>query len=491
MRKLLKRLQNECGLALPLALLVMATTGALVVSAIEFSGSSGRTSNIARGRTGALSLAEAGINNAMAVLSKPTNNALNPLLLPSTTSTYNEGTVTWSGTLNSQTAYWSITSVGSVPNPTRTGFLTRTLTAQVEVVPTLSQPLNTQAWNYIYARATGSTCDMTVGQTVSISSPLYVNGNLCLQNQAKVIKGPLVVGGSLTQTNNNTVGTGSTPLNSVIVGGSCSKGSTTQNPCLGTPPANIFTSTFTNTMPSIPAPTVQWDGWYMAANPGPYYPCTTSSGTPPVFDTGQGSLPGSPTYRNNSLNTGTPFNLTPSSSYSCATAAGELSWNATTHVLTISGTVFIDGSAKIENNQINSYSGFGTIYLSGTLQVKNSSMCAVKSADGSTCTASGWVSNSAMLVFVVNGNGGMGGAAAQVGSTNGVELVSAYFQGAIYATSAIDIATTSQADGPLDGSTVKLGQSTQSSWPFFTIVPAGLPGNPVAYAEPQRPTYSG
>ena len=487
----MKLLRNESGFALPLALLVMVITSAILVTAIKTTSSSGRTANLGKTAISAEALAEAGINNAMAVLANPSNYALNSQLLPSRTTTYNEGTVTWSGTLDPQTGYWTITSVGSVQNPTGPGFRTRRLTATTEVVPTLSQPLNTLAWNYIYSRRTGNTCDMTIDQTVQISSPLFVNGNLCLQNQAKVTKGPLVVGGNLTQTNNNSVGTGSTPVNSVVVGGTCSKGSTTQNPCLGTPAANIFATTFTRTLPSIPAPNVEWDGWYLVANPGPYYPCTTSSGTPPVFDTGQGPLPGSAVYRNNSLNSGTPFNLTPGSSYSCKTVAGELSWNAATKVLTIEGTVFIDGSAVVQNNSINSYSGFGTIYLSGTLLIKNSNLCAVKTANGSSCTASGWISNSAMLVFVVNGNGGMGGAAGQVGSANGVEVVSAYFQGAVYATSAIDIATTSQVDGPLDGSTVKVGQSTSSSWPGFTIVPAGMPGNPVAYAEVQRPSYSG
>jgi hypothetical protein len=481
--------RNESGFALPLALLVMVTTSAILVTAIKTTSSTGRTANIGKARVSAEALAEAGINNAMAVLSNPANYAFNAQLLPSRTTTYNEGTVTWSGTLDTS-AVWNITSVGSVQNPTGTGFLTRRLTATSQVVPILSSPLTTPAWNYIYARQTGNTCDMTIGQTVQISSPLYVAGNLCLQNQAKVTKGPLVVGGSLTQTNNNTVGTGSTPVNSVVVGTTCSKGGTTQNPCLGTPQVNIFATTFTRTLPSIPAPTVDWDGWYLVSNPGPYYPCTTSSGTPPVFDTGQGSAPGSAVYRNNSLNSGSPFNLTPPSSYTCTTVAGELSWNAATKVLTIKGTVFIDGSATIQNGSINTYNGFGTIYLSGTLLIKNSSMCAVKTANGSTCTASGWISDSSMLVFVVNGNGGMNGAASQVGVANGVELVSAYFQGAVYATSAIDISTTSQADGPLDGSTVLLGQSTQSSWPVFTIVPAGMPGNPVAVML-QRPSYSG
>ena len=289
----MKLLRNESGFALPLALLVMVTTSAILVTAIKTTSSSGRTANLGKTAISAEALAEAGINNAMAVLANPSNYALNSQLLPSHTTTYNEGTVTWSGTLDPLTGYWTITSVGSVQNPTGPGFRTRRLTATTQVVPTLSQPLNTLAWNYIYSRQTGNTCDMTIGQTVSIASPLYVNGNLCLQNQAKVAKGPLVVGGSLTQTNQNSVGTGSTPVNSVVVGGTCSKGSTTQNPCLGTSAVNIFATTFTRTVPSIPAPNVDLDGWYLVANPGPYYPCTTSSGTPPVFDTGQGPLPGS------------------------------------------------------------------------------------------------------------------------------------------------------------------------------------------------------
>ena len=201
----MKLFRNESGFALPLALLVMATTSAILVTAITTTSSSGRTANLGKARVSAEALAEAGINNAMAVLANPSNYAFNPQLLPSRTTTYNEGAVTWSGTLDQQTGYWTITSVGSVHNPTNTGFVTRRLTATTEVVPTLSQPLNTLAWNYIYSRRTGNTCDMTVGQTVQVASPLYVNGNLCLQNQAKVAKGPLVVGGNLTQTNNNSV----------------------------------------------------------------------------------------------------------------------------------------------------------------------------------------------------------------------------------------------------------------------------------------------
>ena len=70
--------------------------------------------------------------------------------------------------------------------------------------------------------------------------------------------------------------------------------------------------------------------------------------------------------------------------------------------------------------------------------------------------------------------------------------MSAYAQGALYATNKIEINTSSQFDGPLDGSTVILGQSTNSSFPGLTFVPAGMPGNPDVYAQPQPPQlYSG
>jgi hypothetical protein len=58
-----------------------------------------------------------------------------------------------------------------------------------------------------------------------------------------------------------------------------------------------------------------------------------------------------------------------------------------------------------------------------------------------------------MLVFVVNGNGAAGAPQSQVASGDSVQLVSAYAQGALYGTNAIDLDTTSQFDGPLDGST--------------------------------------
>src|SRR5207253_74209 len=96
---------------------------------------------------------------------------------------------------------------------------------------------------------------------------------------------------------------------------------------------------------------VYWDQWYLNANPGPFYPCTTSTGPVPTFDTDQNSQSPSSNTRNNSLLTA--FNLTPSSSYTCITDGGQISWNAATHALTLAGTIFIDGSAYIQNGALN------------------------------------------------------------------------------------------------------------------------------------------
>ena len=486
------RLGDDQGIALVLTLGILLVTSLMLVSVIQYSSAADRGANLSQANQTAYALAEAGINNAMSVLANPGNNALNSTLLPARTSTYESDTVTWSGSLNPLNGQWTLTSVSSVRNPTgpTAAPVSRRIVAKVTVLPTLSQPLNSQAWNYIYSRGTGNTCDMTLQQTVAINSPLLVSGNLCLQNSASLLKGPVVVGGSVAMTNNNTIGTAANKISLAAIGNGCSKGNpgaASQNPCTGGASVHIYADAVSSSPPAIPPPTVNWNGWYAGANPGPYYPCAATTGTPPVFESGdQGVLPNVDlTKRNNSILS--VVDLTPPTSYSCQTAAGELTWDAVAKVLTVNGTMYFDGSVKIENGAVNSYSGFATIYVSGTLLIKNSSMCAVIASGA--CSTAGWVSNSRMLVFVVGGNGSNGGHQSQTGAGNGVLLNSARFQGALYATYGIDIATTSNADGPLDGAPVKVGQTVNSTWPSFTVVPAGMPGNPVVYAEPQAPVF--
>ena len=505
LRRLLRR---QDGITLVMAVGILGVLTVSGTTLIYYSSTNARSVSYSTANASAYDLAESGINEMMAILSKPDNNALNKYLLGEqsngtvthTTHTYQGGTVEWYGTLAQSvtgSSTWSLTSIGRVANPTGASVsqVTRTLSAKVPVVPTYTQPLNNPAWNFIYSRGTGQTCDMTIQQSVVVQSPLYVAGNLCLTNTASVTSGPLVVQGSLTMSQSaNFAGTSTTPLNQLNVRNGCKwKNNALHNPCQQGAGAsgfdNVWATLIGNNPPISPAPTADFDAWYLNSNPGPYYPCLTTTGTPPLFDNDQGSAAApSAAKRNNSLPT--VQDLTPSTSYTCKSSNGELSWNASTKVLTANGTIFIDGSAQIQNGAVNTYTGSATIYISGTLLIKNSSMC--QAVANGQCTTSGWNPAQRMLVFVVNGNGSGGAPQSQVSGGDSVQLVSAYAQGALYATNAIDLGTTSQFDGPLDGSTVMLGQSTSSFFPGFTFVPAGMPGNPEVYAQPQPPQlYAG
>jgi len=505
LRRLLRR---QDGITLVMAIGVLGVLTMAGTSLIYYSSTNARSVSYSNSNASAYDLAEAGINEMMSILSKPENNALNKYMLGEqangsvthTTHTYDGGTVEWWGTLNQSVAgasTWSLTSVGRVKSPTGANVsqVSRTLTAKVPVIPTYTQPLNNPSWNFIYSRGTGSTCDMTIQNSVVVRSPLYVAGNLCLTNTASVTTGPLIVQGSLTMSqSSNFVGTSTTPVNQLHVRNGCKwKNNAQHNPCQQGAGSsgfdNVWATSISNNPASSPAPTPDWNPWYLNANPGPYYGCLTTSGTPPTFDNDQGaaSAPNA-AKRNNSIPT--VQDLTPSTSYTCKGSAGELSWNASTHVLTANGTIFIDGSVQVQNGAVNTYTGSATIYISGTLLIKNSSLC--QATSGGTCTTTGWDPAQRMLVFVVNGNGSGGSPQSQVNSGDSAQLVSAYAQGAIYATNAIDLGTTSQFDGPLDGSTVMLGQSTSSSFPGLSFVPAGMPGNPEVYAQPQPPQlYAG
>jgi hypothetical protein len=79
--------------------------------------------------------------------------------------------------------------------------------------------LNSPSWNYIYSRALGtgqpfSGCDMTLTNQIEVTSPLFVNGNLCLENKARITPTGLFVRGSLSQNSTqNFVGTSAVRLN--------------------------------------------------------------------------------------------------------------------------------------------------------------------------------------------------------------------------------------------------------------------------------------
>jgi Tfp pilus assembly protein PilX len=178
MNRLHLRLRDERGIALIFALMFLTVLTIVGGTMVMYSTQSQHESHYGKAKSYAYLLAENGINTAMAILRDPPdpltgigNNALDKnvfcgfsgrtyITVPSVSpapqcalqDTYDGGNVTWYGVLDQGTATWTITSTGHVTNPVAgSGEATRTLTVKVTVHPTLTQPLNTPVWNYIYS----------------------------------------------------------------------------------------------------------------------------------------------------------------------------------------------------------------------------------------------------------------------------------------------------------------------------------------------------
>lgn len=578
-KRLLHLIRRQDGISLVMAVGILGILSVSSTTLVYYSNTNARSAHYSSKNANAYDLAEAGINEMISVLSKPENNALKPELLPQTTSTYSAGQVTWSGTLNQSTQTWTITATGKIKNPTgATKDVTRTLTAKVPVVPTVTQPLNNPAWNYMFSTRTGNTCDQSLSNNVGGGSRLYVKGNLCLGNNAALAPTNLVVGANLTLDNNTSVGTSSSRVET-YVGKDCVYGqSAVPNGVTGacggytdstlTASKHLYSkylnasSQYVNgvgaTVPVLAVPEADFDRWYTNSMPGPTQSCTTQSGTPPVFDNNS--------VRDNSVGT---QDLTPASSYTCrigpaaatdstttsqamtisgttiqvssaagfptygtftikvdneymlvtagagtsawtvqraqqgTTAAthtlgasvthidpatGEISWNAATKVLTVSGTIYIDGSAKIANGATNQYNGQAAIYLSGSMYLSGK-MCG--GVSGSNCDFAAWNPNTEMLTLVTEraGQGGL------VSATNGIELANnSSFEGALFAKAGdVSFGNNSFSDGPIVGAQVILSNNvTTNAFANVVTVPTGMPGNPAVYAQPNPPQlYNG
>jgi hypothetical protein len=562
MRQLIPK-QDGMALIMVIGMLAVLT---IAGSTMAFYATS-NTRNVARSKVDetSFSLSEAALNDAMAVLANPTNNALDPDVLPSTEATassmtYENGTAKWFGVLDRAAAVWTVTALGLYDNPSGPGTaqVRRKLTAKVPVTPNYQQPLNNPVWNYLYSGHTGSTCDQSLSNNITGSSRMYVAGNLCLSPNVSLAQSTVIVGGDLDLQNNAVVGANTNMSTRVetYVGGNCRYGGASWASCTGNQDARHIYSKLSDgstiavnhVAPVIAPPVADFAKWYENAIPGPSQSCTTSAGTPPMFDNNYPS-------RDNSVGT---VDLTPSSSYICrvgpgastslssaitssqttvsvasatgfpasqfhlrvddevmtvtggfgtttwtvtrgasgtsavshaisqtviwddATPSGEVSWNATTKTLTVKGTMMIDGSAKISNAAVDTYNGQGSLYLSGTFRM-NASLCA--SVSGTTCAFSTWNPNTEMFTIIANGNGGQVNAGDSIQFDNNDS-----FQGALYATNAVEFGNNVNIDGPVVGSQILLSNNlTTNSFPVITTVPSGMPSNQDVYAQPNPP----
>ncbi|HEX7256324.1 MAG TPA: pilus assembly PilX N-terminal domain-containing protein [Gaiellaceae bacterium] len=486
------RFASQEGMALIVALGAMMVLGITGTTLVYYSTANTRSAGYSKASATSFQLAEAGLHEALSVLTnQPANDPTSPTLLATRTSAYSTGNVTWGGTYDSSTAKWTITSTGQVANPANVppSQAVRTISAKVPVYPVNTQQLAFNAWNYVYSWGTGdpSGCDMTMESSQDVSTRVMVAGNLCMSSSSQLYGAQthLTVGGQLKVFSSAHVGSSGSPILRADVGNGCKyESNAVHSPCGSAD--KVWASTITTSPQLEPVPTLDLNSWYTKASPGPYHPCETASGGPPVFDNDQGSTPDF-SKRNRSL--AGSFDLTKSGSYTCRTMIGsevfgELSWNDSTNVLTVKGTIFIDGNAKI--TQSARYTGQATIYLSGSLLVSGR-MCAVISGSNCNYSSGVWDPNTALLTIVANGGGGQ----SDVDTSEAIALISSsQWQGALYGGSGLKVQVESSTDfaGPIIADEVSL-KSSIDTMPFglITTAPTGMPGNSTINAQPDKP----
>ena len=165
------------------------------------------------------------------------------------------------------------------------------------------------------------------------------------------------------------IGTPGTPIQQANIGGTCTyNGNPAHTPC--TSADHVYAGTITRTAPganpALVMPQVDFNYWWANAEPGPKHPCTVSNGAVPAFDNDAGNT--------NGPNDSIPVNgeMTPTNAdYDCqvwdnGVLKGELGWNHTTHVMTIFGTIFIDGNFRFDDDgEIVHYQGKADIISGG------------------------------------------------------------------------------------------------------------------------------
>ena len=459
-----KRLAREEGSTLLIALVFLLVMTTVAGSVFHFATANQSASARQRSVVSARALAEAGINNAASVLANASDPTV-PTLLSSRTTPFTGGTATWSGTYDAANKLWNVTSTGTVIHTLQGNKqVSRTLTAKVPLIPSLTQTASLPGWNYVYATGSAYACDLQLQNSVALSAPSYVIGDLCLYNTAKINTGPVNVSGRtyLTQPSNY-IGAANARVNEVhSVLGCQLQNKAVHNPCIAADQVFATVSNSTLTPAVLSAPVVDWDYWHRNASPGPFAPCQEKTGTPPTFDVG------TPPVRD--ANLVSTASLAPAgASYTCKTKYGELSWNHVSKIMTIRGSIFIDGSATFDSVGAMTYTGQGTLFVSGQMTINGTQLCAALTSG--VCNFSAWNPNATYMSIATN--------AKYFGFSTyyGIQLVSSGFQGGLYSTYTVDAGQTSDIDGGVIGSRIVLGQKANITAP--TTVPAGHPGTAI------------
>ncbi|WP_411277379.1 hypothetical protein, partial [Gaiella sp.] len=380
------RLADETGVALVIALgmmMVLAISTAAIATLVT---SNQKAFSRDQDENRALNLTEAGVNYGLSRLTQTITNDPGTAIgwtFPSNAAsggrisfTTDGGAGTWWAEKTAAQTY-TIHAQALSPN----GAVLRNVSVRTQADTTYTTTLPSLAWANGLFVASPSGC-ATIAGSATVTMSLWIASDLCLSGSNSVEepsatgdkKVKVYVGGKLTTNGSAKIGTSTRKIISATIVGGCNGG--TNASCSNAAVSKVNADAYGSSTSTVTKPQVYPDATYASANwstPS----CSTGSFT---FD--------NDTTRNSSVG---DTNIFGGSNYTCTVysaagvTVGSLAWNATSRVLTVSGTVFIDGNLKTTGGTA-IYSGSGTIFFNGSVQTNgNGTLC----APGQTIASSG------------------------------------------------------------------------------------------------------
>jgi hypothetical protein len=536
------RMEQEDGFALVLAIVTTTVITILVVAMLSFTSSSSRDASLKQSRQSAYSLAEAGVNQALAQLAShyyqgdppspyqtdgktPVNNStvfdkswlpvyptVQQQQSPSSTTGCTTSSTCMAWTLVSCSFYTStppagcsslsgsdgntrgilvLRGTGTVPNPTGAQPLKQLVTANVKLAQPPHKEQTPEYWQEIYTGAAPipHTCNLSLGQGVTIKAPLYVAGNLCMTSSSEISgsKVTLRVFGWVWMQQQAAIGSngGSAPrINSALIAGACSTSTGNKAPDETNPPAPHCTVNAS----SGNAQGV-WDNTPPLTSPGHSAAIPTAQPLPDPLDPNSVAYADwmyaksgySSSYRcTDARAMSGGFELTPTHDYSCVTGTGSISYryNASGSTLALDGAVYFPGDLTITTGTVRvQYSGIGSLFVDGSITAANNSYLCVKiSSATNDCDFANATNSSSTGYWDATANLLLLQALGMVSGDN------FHFQGGVYSRSGIDFSKgggKSSTQGPLvSPATIQVGQQLYGDFPAFPQVSGGSFGTP-------------
>jgi Tfp pilus assembly protein PilX len=396
------RLRDERGIALVLALVIMGALSITIASVALYTTSNETQSARDRDVARALNTAEAGLNNALAVLSQQDASGSSAVgsTLGSTTFSLDGGSGTYSATKNGALE-WTISATGTSPN----GHVTRRLELKLDGTQSTQTTAQSPVFGYgFFVNATSGCTTIAGNSPVQVS--VFVRNDLCLTGNAAISQPGVTsntltvyVGGRYTATANPSVGANTQKIASFTAVGGCQR----QNSnviCSTSAQSKVYSNAYGSTPSAVTKPTVDADAVYASGN-----------WHSPVCSVGSFTFDGD-TTKNASLGSVDLLQGNARPSFDCTVwnmagtaQVGRLVWNTTTKVLTIDGTVFIDGGLNFSGQTSANYTGFGTIYANGLVTTAGqAAICGPPAVhNGSSCTGNWLPAQGAMTIVGLNG----------------------------------------------------------------------------------------